>query len=106
MKVYLVNTRKKVNATGEYNPKTNELVVFKGSILSKDISYAPTFRGSKTIEKKRAGRVENCVLQEDVAFKSSSTAGNFVTGRSTNGPAVWKDIDGRTIKEIISEIEG
>ncbi len=105
MKVYLVNERKKINAVGEYNPETNGLVVLKGSILSKEVVYTPTFRGSKTIEKMRNGRVKDCVLQEDVAFKSSSTAGNFVTGRSTNGPAVWKNKDGCTIKEILSEKE-
>ncbi|MBR3108977.1 MAG: DUF4357 domain-containing protein [Clostridia bacterium] len=53
----------------------------------------------------REGIVVDCVLQKDVSFKSSSTAGNFVTGRSTNGPAVWKDENGTTIKEIISKSE-
>lgn len=106
MKVYLVNARRGVNATGEFNPTTNALTVLKGSVLSKDVAHTPKFRGSKTIEKYREGRVQDCILLEDVSFKSSSTAGNFVTGRSTNGPAVWKDDAGRTVKEIISEIEG
>lgn len=105
MKVYLVNDRKNINAVGDYNPETNGLVVLKGSVLSKAVSYTPTFRG-RTVEKTREGRVKDCVLQEDVEFKSSSTAGNFVTGRSTNGPAVWKDKNGRTIKELMSEKEG
>lgn len=105
MKVYLINKNFEVNAIGEFDPKSNALIVLKGSLLSKDIVYTPKFKGSKAIEKHRKGRVKNCILQEDVAFKSSSTAGNFVTGRSTNGPAVWKDEKGRTIKEIFLEKE-
>ena len=36
-------------------------------------------------------------------FKSPSTAANFVTGRSTNGLIAWKNIDKKTIKELINE---
>ena len=45
------------------------------------------------------------VLLIDVAFKSASTAANFVTGSSTNGLTAWKDSDGKTIKDIISQSE-
>lgn len=77
MKVYIVRERSGVNAKGEFDPTTRSLTVLKGN-----------------------------VLQTDVAFKSASTAANFVTGTSTNGLTAWKDKDGKTIKEIITEAEG
>lgn len=103
MKVYLKNEKRLIDAVGTFNKNTRELIVLKGSIVSKDISYSEKFRGSKSIEKYRAGRIKNNELQEDVLFKSPSTAGNFVTGKSTNGLTAWKDINGKTIKEILGE---
>ena len=103
MKVYLVREKSGINATAEYNLKTKEITVKKGSTLSECIAYTEKFRGSKSIEKSREGIVKNNTLQEDVKFKSASTAANFVTGSSTNGLIAWKDKQGRTIKEIVSE---
>ena len=40
-------------------------------------------------------------LVVDVTFKSSSTAGNFVTGRSTDGPGSWKTLDGKRLKDML-----
>ena len=37
----------------------------------------------------------------DVLFTSSSTAGNFVTGFSTNGLTAWKTKDGKPLKEAL-----
>lgn len=103
MKVFLKNERKDIDAVGEFNKITRELKVLKNSKVSKDIAYSAKFRGSKSIEKKRTGKLIDCILQEDVIFKSPSTAGNFVTGRSTNGLTAWKDKDGKTIKEVLGE---
>ena len=102
MKVYIIRERLGIHATGEYNPETNGLVALAGSILSQDIAHSEKFRGAKTIEKTRAGVMNGCVLLKDIPFKSASTAGNFVTGRSTNGLIAWKNEDGVSIKDLIS----
>lgn len=54
-------------------------------MVSANISQAPTFKSKKSIEKARAGTVKNGKVIQDVSFKSPSSAGNFVTGRSTDG---------------------
>lgn len=101
MKVYLKKVKHNVNAIGEYDENNNSLTVLSGSLISADISYTEKFRGSKSIESKRESvLIRNNILQEDVFFKSPSTAGNFVTGRSTDGLTAWKDENGRSIKEI------
>lgn len=105
MKVYLKRKRIGVNATGEFDPTTRSLIVLSGSIVSKDVAHSEKFRGAKTIERTREGIIQDCILQKDIAFKSPSTAGNFVTGRSVNGLVTWKAEDGRTVKEILTDIE-
>ena len=105
MKLYLKNRNDRFDASAEYNLQTGEFVVLKGSRVSDSISTAPTFRGVKAIEKQRSLYVENNIVQENVVFKSSSTAGNFVTGNSTDGPSSWKDETGKKLKEILSELK-
>lgn len=102
MKVFL-RTKSGANAVGEFDLQTKALVVKKGSIVSQDVHSSEKFRGTRTIEKYRAQYCDGFVTNEDVAFKSASTAANFVTGRSTNGLTTWKDGDGRTLKSLISE---
>ena len=86
-----------------YDSDNEQTLVLKGSKLSATISDAPTFRGRKTIEKAREGCVVNNILQKDLAFKSPSTAGNVVTGRSTDGLQAWKTEDGKVLKEALSK---
>lgn len=105
MKVYIVRERSGVNAKGEFAPATKSLTVLKGSVLSSTIAYTEKFRGAKSIEKSREGVLKGNVLQKDATFKSASTAANFVTGTSTNGLTAWKDNNGKTIKELITEAE-
>lgn len=102
MKLFLTKSGK-FDAIADYNEHTKEFVVLKGSCVSDTISTAPTFRGAKTIEKQRKLYVEKNIVQENVVFKSSSTAGNFVTGNSTNGPSSWKDENGKKLKVILAE---
>ena len=106
MKLYLKNRNDRFDAAAEYNQQTGEFVVMKGSRVSDSISTAPTFRSVKAIEKQRSLYVKNNIVQENVVFKSSSTAGNFVTGNSTDGPSSWKDETGKKLKEILSEMKG
>lgn len=105
MKVYLIRERSGINATGEFDPAAKAVTVLKGSVLSETVAHTEKFRGTKSIEKSREGVLKGNVLQKDVAFKSASTAANFVTGSSTNGLTAWKDKNGKTIKEIITEAE-
>jgi hypothetical protein len=102
MKVILSNRANTYSARGTYDPSTKTLIVKAGAKVSVDISYSPTFRGRKTIEKLRAQFVVDGITQEDVTFKSSSTAANFVTGKSSNGMILWKTEDGTPLKNSIS----
>ncbi len=106
MKLFLINRNGRFEAQAKFDNETGEFIVLKGSRVSDSISNAPTFRGARTIEKKRIAYVKNNIVQEDVMFKSSSTAGNFVTGNSTDGPSSWKDESGKKLKEILSELKG
>ena len=105
MKVYLIRERSGIKATGEFDPASKAVTVLKGSVLSDSVAHTEKFRGTNSIEKSREGVLKGNVLQKDVAFKSASTAANFVTGSSTNGLIAWKNKDGKTIKEIITEAE-
>ena len=97
MKVFLKNSKKKYDDVGDYNEKTNELLVKKDSIVSKDIRE---FKGTNSIIKRRTLYVKDDIVLEDVGFKSPSTAANFITGRSSNGMDVWKDINGKSLNEL------
>ena len=100
MRVYLKKRDGSVYAEGDYNFSTGYLMVKKGSIISENINYSKSFRGAKSIEKKRKGILNNNELTENVTFKSASTAANFVTGGSTNGMIAWKNKDGKTLRQI------
>ena len=98
-----LKTKDGADAEATYNIDTKECVVKKGSIVTEGISSAPTFKSTKSIKKQRDEYVKENVVIQDVHFKSSSTAGNFVTGRSTDGMHAWKDNKGTPLKKIISE---
>lgn len=103
MKLFITKEKKGIKAIAEYYPEDGRFVVLKNSIVSDTISSAPTFRGAKAIALQREKYVINRVVKENVCFSSSSTAGNFVTGNSTDGPSSWKDETGKKLKEILSE---
>ena len=98
IKVFLTNTRDDYYAVGEYNEKTNELKVLKNSRVCLNISSTWTFNPERII-KSRVGKLDKDILIEDITFKSPSTAGNFVTGKSTDGLTAWKDENGISIKK-------
>ena len=91
------NKRRDIDATGTYDPATKVCVVLKGSKVSESISQAPTFRGAKSIEKARVETVKNRIVMKDISFTSCSSAGNYVTGRSTDGFNAWRVEDGKTL---------
>ena len=89
-----MKTRAGANAVGEYNPVTKEMVVRKGSIVAPDVHTEGKFRSANSVIKYRELYCDGIKARQDVAFKSASTAANFVTGRSTNGLEAWKNSDG------------
>lgn len=101
MRVYLTRRNSEIKAIGEYNKDTKGLTVLKGSVVSSKIAYSEKFKGSATIEKYREQYTKDCVVTQDVQFKSSSTAANFFTGSSTNGLVAWKDENGTKLKDVI-----
>ena len=106
MKLYIKRPRSNVDAIAEYDIQSKTFTVLKGSILSKKIAHSEKFRGAKSIEKSRNGNVKQNKLINDITFKSSSTAANFVTGASTNGLIAWTDETGKSFKDILIGLEG
>lgn len=51
----------------------------------------------------RTGRMKNGVLTEDIEFRSPSTAAKVLIGNSVNGNIVWMDLNGHTLKELLTE---
>lgn len=100
MKVYLNRRDGSVKAEGTYDEKTGALVVLKGSLVSPDVKYSEKFKAASKIDALRKQYVKNRTVKENVSFKSASTAGNFVTGSSTNGLTAWKNKEGKCIKEL------
>lgn len=103
LKLFLSREKSGIKAEAKFNVEKKEFVVLKGSMVSTKITHSEKFRGAKSIEAAREGVVKDGKVMKDIAFKSASTAANFVTGASTNGLIVWKDKDGNTLKSIISE---
>lgn len=101
MKVFLVRNKSGIKAVGEYNLETKELVVLKGSIVSEKISNADKFRGANSVHKSRQINVRDRIVMNDILFNSASTAGNFVTGNSTNGLTAWKTENGANLRDAI-----
>ena len=84
MRLYLTRPRSSIKAVADYDMASKSFVVLKDSVSVVD--------GTRVIK--------------DVPFKSASTAANFVTGASTNGLTAWKDENGKTLKVILTEMEG
>ena len=82
-----------------------EFVLKKGSTVSKNVSKH--FKSYKTVIKRReeAGITDDeLTLKKDIAFNSSSVAGEFVCGSSCNGPSSWKTESGITLKEWMQSL--
>lgn len=102
MELYL-KTKAGANAVGEYDPITKTMVVRKGSIVAPGVHTDGKFRSANSVIKYREQNCDGLKVNQDVTFKSASTAANFVTGRSTNGLITWKNSDGVILKSLLSE---
>ncbi len=103
MELYLKKPSSGVSAVGEYDFEAGTMTVKKGSTVSENVHSDGKFRSAKSVARYREAHCEGATVKEDVVFKSASTAANFITGRSTNGLIAWKDAEGRTLKELMSE---
>jgi hypothetical protein len=102
--LYLKRKSRKSGQVIEANCKqTNEgFVVLKGShIETIDSDSIPP--GIKE-RRQKAYIDDNGILQENVLFSSPSYAASFVIGGSVNGLIAWATAEGKTLKEIESEI--
>lgn len=74
-------------------------VALQGSIINPKTNEK-TCSGVAKKARERAKLDENNTLLEDVLFSSPSAASMFVTGASSNGYAVWKTAEGKTLKDV------
>lgn len=75
-------------------------VVLQGSVINPTVARSCPERAVKD-RRKYADRLdENGVLLADLLFPSPSAAAAFVGGASMSGNAMWKDAEGRTLKEL------
>lgn len=100
MEVFLKRKNGSTDAKGIYDSGSKTLTVLKDSIVSETVAHTERFRGANTIEKYREQYCKGREVKENVVFKSASTAANFVTGSSTNGLTAWKDVNGKSLKEL------
>jgi len=88
----------------------NGFVILKGSAISKTVTKSMITGYRKKREHLLANEfiVElngDLVFSEDVEFRSPTEAAVIVTGRATSGRQSWRNVQGKTIKEIEEEIE-
>lgn len=93
-------SRKNVNATGEFDPKTGKFTVHAGS----EILCGKQIIKNKAAEQARyelfSGSNQTEILQKDITFSSASTAAVFVLGGSKNGWTEWVDAEGKTLDAL------
>ena len=102
MELYL-KTKTGADAFGEYDPATKIMIVRKGSIVSPNVHTGGKFRSANAVLRCRELYCEDGKTKQDVAFKSASTAANFVTGCSSDGLIKWKNSDGVKLRVLLSE---
>ena len=76
-------------------------VIFKGSAVNPSLTKRCPERTIKD-RKKYASKInKNGVLISDILLSSPSSAAGFVGGASLSGNALWKDSNGKTLKELL-----
>ena len=76
-------------------------VIFKGSAVNPSLTKSCSERTIKD-RKKYANKInKNGVLISDILLSSPSSAAGFVGGASLSGNALWKDSNGKTLKELL-----
>lgn len=76
-------------------------VIFKGSAVNPPLTKSCPERTIKD-RKKYADKInKNGILISDILLSSPSSAAGFVGGASLSGNALWKDSNGKTLKELL-----
>ena len=103
MKIYMRTKTGRYDAQAEFNVETNETIVLRGSRVSPTVAKQEHFHSSNAIVKKRSIYVTDGVLNENLVFKSLSSAACFVGGNSHNGLDDWKLEDGRKVRCVVEK---
>ena len=103
MKLSLCSKAKGIEAYADFDENAGTFTVLVGSKVSGDVVTTGTFRGSNSVLNARKEHVVGNTVIKNAVFKSASTAGNFVTGRSTNGLLAWKNEDGETLRKYFEK---
>lgn len=92
-------------AIGLYNPDNQHLTLQSGSQIRKD--YIPSFSdreiaARESLKSEIGFEEDGCIIKtlNDYEFDSPSGAGKFVFCSNVNGREVWKNADGRSLKEL------
>lgn len=92
-----------LKATGA---QTSEgFIVFKGSRSSREFKKASSQYLRNKWEELRIKKIvsKDNLFVKDEFFKSPSTAAAMVLGRNTNGLTMWKNKDGKRLKDVMNE---
>ena len=101
--LYLKRKTKKSNKVIEATCErtTEGFVVLDGSQVEiKDSPYLPASLKEMRQNLIASRVIQDGVLKEKQLFSSPSYAAAFLLGMQTNGRTDWKDLDGRTLKEL------
>lgn len=90
------------NARAEGYVTTEGFVLLAGAIINEKIAEKSLSKGMKELRVKliTSNKVKDLTTVEDILFSSSSAAADFVMGYSVSGPKTWKNVAGKTLKEI------
>lgn len=101
--VFIIGRKHRTDAMGKYNPKTKEITLKKGSVVSEDVA---DFSHKDSILKLRKEIVDkNGKLKVDKAFSNATAAAQFVCGYSVSGPVAWHVEKHKTLSEWLKENE-
>lgn len=91
------------DAVGKVTPEG--FVVLQGARLNEKANAKSLSEGIAKMREKYMDeeKVKDWVTMENLLFSSSSAAADFILGYSVSGPRVWKNKDGKSLKEIEAE---
>lgn len=89
--------------TGKVTPEG--FVVLKGAKLNDKPIAKSLNKGLANLREKYIDeeKVKDGITTENLLFSSSSAAADFILGYSASGPKIWKNKDGKSLKEIDAE---
>lgn len=98
VEVFYCGRKHRTNAHGVYNPETNKLTVYKGSIVSESVrQFSQT---SRIKELREQYTDKNGLVLQDISLDSPSMAASFVTGYSIDGLSAWHIDKHKTLKDV------